>query len=37
MKKVVLILSAICLIGFTSCKEDASQKVDEKNVAAACI
>lgn len=37
MKKVILILSAICLVGFTSCKEDASQKVDDKNVAAAAV
>ncbi|EGV44245.1 DUF1573 domain-containing protein [Bizionia argentinensis JUB59] len=33
MKKVILGLSAFCLIAFTSCKEDATQKIDEKNVA----
>jgi hypothetical protein len=35
MKKVILGLSALCLIAFTSCKEDASKKIDENNVAAA--
>ena len=35
MKKVVLALSAICLIAFTSCKEDATKKIDETNVAEA--
>lgn len=35
MKKVFLILSAICLIAFTSCKEDATTKIDSSNVAAA--
>jgi hypothetical protein len=35
MKKVFLVLSAICLIAFTSCKDDAASKVDDKNVAEA--
>ncbi|MDX1272444.1 DUF1573 domain-containing protein [Bizionia paragorgiae] len=35
MKKVVLALSAMCLIAFTSCKEDATKKIDENNVTAA--
>ncbi|MGY0392915.1 DUF1573 domain-containing protein [Bizionia sp. KMM 8389] len=35
MKKVILGLSAFCLIAFTSCKEDATQKIDESNVAEA--
>ena len=35
MKKVILGLSAMCIIAFTSCKEDATQKIDEKNVAEA--
>ncbi|SFN72795.1 Protein of unknown function [Bizionia echini] len=35
MKKVILGLSAICLIAFTSCKEDATKKIDENNVAEA--
>lgn len=35
MKKVILGLSAFCLIAFTSCKEDATKKVDETKVAAA--
>ncbi|MFD2541906.1 DUF1573 domain-containing protein [Lacinutrix gracilariae] len=35
MKKVLLGLSAFCLIAFTSCKEDASKKIDEQNVAEA--
>ncbi len=35
MKKVLLGLSAICLIAFTSCKEDAASKVKEENVAEA--
>ncbi len=30
-------LSAICLVGFTSCKEDATTKIDETNVAAAAV
>ncbi len=35
MKRVVLVLSAICLIAFTSCKDDAANKVDDKKVAEA--
>ncbi|WP_274475856.1 DUF1573 domain-containing protein [Mangrovimonas aestuarii] len=35
MKKVILGLSALCLIAFTSCKDDASKKVNEENVAQA--
>lgn len=35
MKKIILGLSALCLIAFTSCKEDASKKIDESNVAVA--
>ncbi|TYB80122.1 DUF1573 domain-containing protein [Bizionia gelidisalsuginis] len=35
MKKVVLAFSAMCLIAFTSCKEDATKKIDDNNVAAA--
>lgn len=35
MKKVVLGLSALCLIAFTSCKEDATKKINESNVAEA--
>jgi hypothetical protein len=35
MKKVLLGLSAFCLIAFTSCKEDASTKIDDTNVAEA--
>ncbi|CDF78805.1 conserved hypothetical protein (DUF1573) [Formosa agariphila KMM 3901] len=35
MKKVILGLSAFCLIAFTSCKEDASKKVNEENVVVA--
>ena len=35
MKKVFLGFCAICLIAFTSCKEDASKKIDENNVAEA--
>ncbi|MGM5470065.1 DUF1573 domain-containing protein [Flavobacteriaceae bacterium LMO-SS05] len=35
MKKVILGLSALCLVAFTSCKDDAKSKVNEANVAAA--
>jgi hypothetical protein len=35
MKKAILGLSALCLIAFTSCKEDASKKINEENVAVA--
>lgn len=32
MKKILLGLSTLCLIGFTSCKEDATKKISEANV-----
>ncbi|AXT20634.1 DUF1573 domain-containing protein [Flavobacteriaceae bacterium AU392] len=32
MKKVILGLSALCMVAFTSCKEDASNKVKSANV-----
>ena len=32
MKKVILGLSALCLVAFTSCKEDASSKIKSENV-----
>ena len=35
MKKVLLGLSALCLVAFTSCKEDATSKIKEENVAQA--
>ncbi len=35
MKKVILGLGAICLLAFASCKEDATKKINESNVAAA--
>jgi len=35
MKKLILSLSVLSLIAFTSCKDDASKKIDESNVAAA--
>jgi len=35
MKKIILGLSAICLIAFVSCKENAAKKIDESNIAAA--
>ncbi|MFS4482616.1 DUF1573 domain-containing protein [Hyunsoonleella sp. 2307UL5-6] len=35
MKKIILGLSALCLIAFTSCKEDATKKISETNVAKA--
>mgnify|MGYP000318398761 CR=1 FL=1 len=35
MKKAILGLSALCLVAFTSCKEDASTKINEENVAVA--
>jgi uncharacterized cupredoxin-like copper-binding protein len=37
MKKIILGLSALILIAFTSCKEDASKKVDDANVTAAAL
>ncbi|HMC00570.1 MAG TPA: DUF1573 domain-containing protein [Flavobacteriaceae bacterium] len=35
MKKFMLCLSAVCLIAFTSCKDDATKKIDDTNVAEA--
>ena len=35
MKKVILAFSALCLVAFTSCKEDATSKINSENVAAA--
>ncbi|ALJ04559.1 hypothetical protein APS56_05140 [Pseudalgibacter alginicilyticus] len=35
MKKVILGFSTLCLVAFTSCKENASKKINETNVAAA--
>lgn len=35
MKKVILGLSALCMVAFTSCKEDATAKVKSENVAEA--
>ena len=35
MKKVILGLSALCMIAFTSCKENAADKVKSENVAEA--
>lgn len=35
MKKVILGLSALCMIAFTSCKDDAASKVNSENVAVA--
>lgn len=35
MKKIILGLSALSLIAFTACKEDATKKIDEANVVAA--
>lgn len=35
MKKIMLGLSALCLLAVMSCKEDASKKIDDSNVAEA--
>lgn len=35
MKKVILGLSALCLVAFTSCKENAESKINSDNVAEA--
>ncbi len=35
MKKVILGLSTLCLIAFTSCKENAAKKIEDSNIAAA--
>lgn len=37
MKKVLLLLSAVCLISLTSCKQDASAKVEASKVADAAV
>jgi len=35
MKKVILGLSALCMVAFTSCKEDAASKIKSENIAVA--
>lgn len=35
MRKIILVLSAVSLVAFTSCKEDATKKIEEANVTAA--
>ncbi|WNH09670.1 DUF1573 domain-containing protein [Thalassobellus suaedae] len=35
MKKVIFGLSALCIIAFVSCKENAAKKIEESNVIAA--
>ena len=35
MKKILLLLSAICLVTFTSCKENAAEKIDAAKLSAA--
>lgn len=35
MKKIILVLSAVSLVAFTSCKEDVTKKIEEANVTAA--
>ena len=35
MKKVLILLSAVCLISLTSCKQNAAAKIDPSNVTAA--
>ncbi|XMO85518.1 DUF1573 domain-containing protein [Algibacter sp. AS12] len=35
MKKIIFGLGALCLVAFTSCKDNAAQKIDEANVAVA--
>ena len=35
MKKVILGFATLCLIAFTSCKENAANKIEESNLAAA--
>lgn len=32
MKKIILSLSALCMVAFTSCKEDATSKIKSENV-----
>lgn len=35
MKKIVLALGALCMVAFTSCKEDATSKIKSENVSQA--
>lgn len=35
MKKIILGLSTLCFVAFTSCKENAAKKIEESNVTAA--
>lgn len=35
MKKIILGLSTLCIVAFTSCKENAAKKIEESNVVAA--
>lgn len=35
MKKVILGISTLCILAFTSCKENAAKKIEESNIAAA--
>ena len=35
MKKVILGLSALCMVAFTSCKEDAADKIKSENISQA--
>ena len=35
MKKIILGLSVLCMVAFTSCKDDAASKVNTENVAVA--
>ena len=37
MKKLILGLSSLCLIAFTSCKDNAAKKIEESNLAAAAV
>ena len=37
MKKLLLGLSTLCLIAFTSCKDNAAKKIEEGNVEAAAV
>jgi len=32
MKKIILSLSALCMVAFTSCKEDATSKIKSENI-----
>lgn len=35
MKKILVLLSAVCLVSFTSCKQNAAKKIDAANLSAA--